>query len=329
MKERLKNFLSVLTLLACLWPGVLAAVGDEDSTFSVILSTPPISPTITKELEKGGVAEYDIKIKNELGTPGKAGLYPLVYEVDADGVFRYYDDQSLSRDASLAKWVDFQRSVIELEAGQEAVQKLKIKPSPDAKEGSYQAVIVLSRGSTQMGAAEAAEKYNEARITINLTIKAHVVERAEISEFKPGTAILTKAPLDFSLKIKNIGNRSVMPKGEVVLYTKTGKELSSTPFQGQTIGPNQVGEYPLQIKFFGAPGRYKVKVMAEYGDDNKALQDVIYVLYMPAMLLSVLAVLLLAFLGYLAVLINKRRKGAAAEVDAKKETKNYVINLKR
>lgn len=328
-RAAIKTLISVVAALVIVWPASLSAA-EDDSVFAVVLATPPVSPTITKELEKGGVAEYSVKIKNDTGVVGKVGLYPLVYEVDAEGVYRYYDDQSLSRDSSLAKWIDFQRSVIELEMGQEVVKELKIRPAPDAKEGSYQAVIILSKGSTQVGAAEAAERYNEAKITINLTIKAHVVERAEIAEFKPGTPVLTKSPLAFSLKVKNIGNRPVAPKGELILYTKGGKELASAPVGGGTIQPGQTQSYPAEIKFMGTPGRYKVKFLAEYGDGNKELQDIIYVLYMPAVLLIVSIVLLLGLLVYLTILINKRRRALPEKGgDTHRDSRDYVINLKK
>lgn len=331
-KIGIKKTLLVLMVAVFAWPAALFAAGDSDSNYSVILSTPPVSPTIIREMEKAEVAEYDIKIKNNFDSGGNVGLYPLVYEVGADGVYKYYDDQSLNRDSSLAKWIDFKRSVIELGPGQEDVQKLRIRPSPDAKEGAYQAVIILSRGSTQLGAAEAAEKYNEAKITINLTIKAHIIERAEISEFKPVSSVLTKTPLGFSLKIKNIGNRPISPKGDVLLYTKNGKELSSVSIGGQTIQPNQIGEYPVEIKFLGTPGRYKVKFLGEYGEGNKDLQDIIYVLYLPAVMLTILIVILLSLLGYLAVLINRRKakkEGEHNDDGNEKGHKGYVINLKK
>ncbi len=329
-KIGIKKIFLVLMAVFCVWPTTLLAASNGDSDYTVILSTPPVSPTIIREMEKVDVAEYDIKIKNNLES-GNVGLYPLVYEVGVDGVYKYYDDQSLNQDSSLAKWIDFKRSVIELAPGQENIQKLRVRPSPNAKEGSYQAVIILSRGSTQLGAAEAAEKYNEAKITINLTIKAHIIERAEVSEFKPISPILTKSPLGFSLKIKNIGNRPVTPKGDVLLYTKNGKELSSVSIGGQTIKPDQVGDYSVEIKFLGTPGRYKVKFLGEYGDGNKELQDIIYVLYLPAVVLTILIVLLLSLIGYLAVLINKRRmrKEGGDNDTAEKGRNGYVINLKK
>jgi hypothetical protein len=318
-----KGAILILTVF-CLLAGQRGLAAD-DSEVLVLLDTPPNSPAISGEMEKGTVAEYTIRIKNAYQTAGKVGLYALVYEVDKNGIYIPYDSSDLDVNAALSKWINFPRSVIELEQGQEVVKELNIRPSPDAKDGDYRAVIVLGRGSTQSGAAETAEKYNEPTININIKIKAHTIERAEVASLGPVTPVLTKSPLQFSLKIKNIGNVPINPKGEVVLYTKNGKELASSNIESSQIAPDETKEFLAKVNYIGSPGRYKVKFLGEYGENNKELQDVIYFLYLPTVILIIIIVFIIGGLAWLANLINKRRFGS----NKKEEEKDYVINLRR
>jgi hypothetical protein len=314
-------------LLLPIFP-LAAQVQEESDVVQVVLGTPPTASIIDKQSEKGDITEYTVKIKNNLG--GKASIYTLIYDINSDGTLKQYNDPSELDDAtSITRWVEFRRAVIEVEMGQEATQVLKIKPSINALSGTYHAVMILGQGSTRTGAAETAEKFNEAKIFLNWTIKDHTVERAEIAEFRPLKPVLTRSPLGFSLKIKNIGNTAVVPSGEVVLYTKNGKELSSAAISGSSIASGETKSFPVNIKFNGGPGRYKAKLIGEYGETSKDLQDVIYFLYLPTVLLSIIIILILAGLVWLTIIINKRRGVLAGGVQAKPEIKNYVINLRK
>jgi hypothetical protein len=305
-----------------------AQVQTEPDVIQVVLGTPPTASIVDKESEKSDITEYTVKIKNTLG--GKASVYTLIYDINSDGTLKQYNDPSELDDAtSLTRWVDFKRSVIEVEKDQEVVQILKIKPSANALPGVYHAVMILGQGSTRTGAAETAEKLNEAKIFLNWTIKDHAIEKAEIAQFGPITPVLTKSPLGFSLKIKNIGNTPVSPKGEVILYTKNGKELSSATISGSAVAPGEIKSFPVDIKFNGGPGRYKAKLVGEYGESAKDLQDIVYFLYLPIVLLSIIVILLLAGLVWLTILINKRRNQLLVGPDTKQEVKNYVINLRK
>jgi len=325
----MRKILTILLSSAFLCLPLLALAQEpSDSSVLVVIDTPPNSPIIDREIEKGDLLEYEIRIKNNLG--GKAGLYALVYDVDRDGRFVPYNDPSeLDETTSLARWISFRRAVIEVESGQEVIQALKIRPAPEAKEGTYKAVIVLSRGSTQVGAVESAEKYNEAKINLSVTIKSHILEKAEIAEFKPVKPILTASPLEFSLKIKNVGNQAVSPRGEAILYTKGGRELASVMVEGQSVEPGKIESFPVKISFTGAPGRYKVKFLGEYGESNRDLQDVIYILYLPIVILSLIVVAVIGFLVWLTLFINKHRANSRQGQPSKEPARGHVINLKR
>lgn len=329
LKINIAKFLFFFGLLLLPILPLAAQVQTEPDVVQVVLGTPPTSSIIDKESEKSDITEYTVKIKNNLG--GKASLYTLIYDINPDGTLKQYNDPSELDDAtSITRWVEFRRAVIEIEKDQETEQILKIKPSVNAAPGIYHAVMILGQGATRSGAAETAEKFNEAKIFLNFTIKDHTIERAEIANFSPITPVLTKSPLGFSLKIRNIGNTPITPSGEIIIYTKNGKELTSASIGGAVIAPNETKSFPVNIKFNGGPGRYKAKLVGQYGETAKDLQDIIYFLYLPTILLSIVVILLLAGLIWLTILINKRKSHLAATGgQAKSEIKNYVINLRK
>lgn len=325
---KIKGALLLLGLLCCPFLS-WAAKADDSNIVQVSLAAPPTASIIDRQCEKSQMLEYEVKIKNN--TEFKAGLYALVYDINPEGTFKYYNDPSeLDPAVFITPWVNFQRGVIEIEPFAEVSKTLKINISPVASEGKYHAVIILAQGSTQVGAAQVAEKVNAAKIFLNLEVKSHTIEKAEITEFGPKTAVLTRSPLEFNLKIKNIGNTPVSPAGEVILYTKNGKELSSAKISETEIAPNNIESFPVKINFVGAPGRYKAKFFGEYGEDKNDLQDIIYFLYLPTKLLTVIVILILAGLIWLTVLINKRKKRPPVlGQTSDKPVRDYVINLKK
>ncbi len=320
---RKKAFLVLMSV--CLFLGCRPVLADDDSEILLILDTPPNSPAISTEMEKGDLVEYQIRIKNAYQTQGKVGLYPIIYEVDKNGMYTFYDSKDLTSDEALSRWISFPRGPIELNQGDEVIHKLEIRPSPDAKEGDYRAVVVLGQGSTQSGAAEAAQKYNVPTININIKIKSHTIERVEVSGLGPATPILTKSPLEFVLKVKNIGNVPTVPRGELVLYTKNGKELASATLDGSQVMPEEVKSFPIKVEYIGSPGKYKAKFIGQYGADNKDLQDLIYFLYLPVVVLVIIVVLILFVLIWLTIVIGRRRQRS----DKQGDERGYVINLRK
>lgn len=315
--------------------------------FSLLLSAPlavragsDISVTPSVIDQKGqarDIWEGKIKIKNDLPTT-KVDIYAQVNDVSPEGgLIEYADPSELEMGTSLAKWIDFKRSVIELEPGQETEEQLRIKVPPDAKPGKYHAIIVMARGGNIDIARQSAETLNEARVMVNFEVGEHIVEKAEISEFKPVRAISRQSPVMFSLKIKNIGNREIRPQGEIIVYDNGGKELGSASLSQDksSIASGTSRTFILPVKVAGGLGKYKAKADLNYGQQtNLNLQDVVYFLYLPTKILIVIVFLVIILVGLAAFWLNRKNKGGPPALPkkprpAERKLNDYVINLKR
>lgn len=277
-----------------------------------------ISPTIIdKVCKKRDLLEYSIKIKNN--SENKAFLYAFVNDISEEGTIEYKDPTDLSLATSLMRWIEFRRGVIEIDPGEEVEQPLKIKVNFDAPPGKYHARIALGEGTNIDRASESLE-LSPPELLINIDVEEHVVEKAEIVEFKPIRGVFTKSPIGFSLKIKNIGNTEIEPQGEVVIYSKGGKELASVNFneENHKISPDRIVDFPISLEVGEKLGRFKAKLRAEYGQDRKDLQDVVYFLLLSKGALILIGFIILILVTFLATAMSRRKYRMA-------EKEEYVI----
>lgn len=309
-----------------------------------------VSPSIIDEKCKArDMLEYTVKIKND--SENKAFLYAFVNDISKDGVVSYKDPSELDLSSSLTRWIEFRRALIEIEQGEEAEIPLNIKVNHDAPAGNYHVKIAFGEGSNRDLARKNILDSNKSELLINIDVEEHIVEKAEIVEFKPLKNIFTKAPIDFSLKIKNIGNRKIKPQGEIVIYNKGGKELASASFNegGHSILSGKTEDFPISLNLDEKLGRFKAKLRIEYGQDRKDLQDVVYFLLLPKGALILIGVIILVLVVFLASAINRKKyrhvverveslgpRKKVAVVDPEKtkkesdkvKNKDYIIDLK-
>jgi hypothetical protein len=328
-------FLSLL-LSAFFLPSLCRA----DTVFNLAVTPAVID---VPSCEKGQIClEKTVSIKNNSAV--RADVYAQVNDLSPTaGIIPYADPSQLPADASLVRWIDFYRSVIEIDPGQTATETLTITASPDAQPGTYHAILSFPTGGNLTEAQVTDQTLNVARVQIDLNLVAHQVEQAEINRFEPVTALFTRNVIGFNLKIKNIGNEPVTPAGEIIVYDKGGREVGSLTIASSSIAANEIKDFSTQGKLNIGPGKFKALLDLNYGQDNgKNLTDIVYFSYLPLTMTIILLVLIIGALYGAAIMIHKKRKGkkSVPEKNRREETPSepqashhkhhkYVINLKK
>jgi len=248
---------------------------DEDVLEERIMVSPAVFDEIGKERD---TFSFDATIKNN--TDSGIRFYPLVVDIRPDQGRLDFDEDDLDSEESLASWIRVDRQRKSLGAGEEKDISVSIEIERGAVPDQYHAAIVFALGSTRPDAKENALELVQPEILINLEVREHLVERAQIKGFKNLNTVLP--PAELALEIENIGNTGVRPTGVIAIYDQGGREVKT-----MEINP-EGGEIPEEeVETFinewdEGFGRYKAVLMTEYGrETDRELWDVIFFWVIP------------------------------------------------
>lgn len=321
--------------------GILAIIffvcllfGGADFAFSQNGGEINISPHIINERgEAGGIFEYTISLDNN--TDRKISLYAVVNNLSArEGRQEFSDGGQTDRSRSLANWIEVTRGVRELDPGESKEVPLKIDVSPHAKAGEYYASVTFAEGPNRYDAEARMKKNNQPQVLINLVIKDHVVENAQLSSFYTGKKVYFNYPVSFSLEVENSGNQHINPVGEIFVYDRRGREVAALPLSAgqEGIKPNQTKLVEKIWQEGAGLGRFKAKVQMDYGRENtRDLQDTLYFWVLPWQWVMVFgAGILMLFFGLFYILFRKthQARGFPSQLRDHHPEKSGVINLK-
>lgn len=251
---------------------VFAAPGD---VFSV-------SPLIFDEKAK----PRDI-LKESIGVMNNAdhsiNLYAFVNNVDpTDGIEGFQSASEADLGKSLANWIEISRGAIDLMPGEKREIPLLIQMNLRATPGIYHAFISFAEGSTRN---EAERNMKEgASVAINVEILDDAKEALELKSFISSDTFVTGKKASFSYDIQNIGNRPVMPRGQVRIFNRSGEEVVALDVnqQGMMLDPNISGQLASAWDAGSRFGRYKAMLDVEYGDKQRGtLQDTVFFWLIP------------------------------------------------
>ncbi|MBD3248238.1 hypothetical protein GF382_03020 [Candidatus Falkowbacteria bacterium] len=315
----MKIGLIFLFLISSSFLGCCEAEGSEEISVEPAL--------IDEEADPRDLLEYDIKIKNN--AEERRDLYVIVSDISESGEVSYDDPSELDQASSITRWTQITRGVIELSGGEERVIPLKINIPNQAIPGTYHAVITFARGSNRLMAEDAAKTKNESKVMINIKIKKNEVELAEVSEFGTKGGVITKVPVEFKTVINNIGNKDIIPEGEIVIYNKSGKLIDSIKVSEtrKTVPAGKKTEFKTYWESQKSIGRFKAKLMMYYGQDKKDLQDVDTFVLMPLLFLVILIIFVIMSVSLLTYLLLKR--SMAADESAPVEMESRPIENER
>jgi hypothetical protein len=222
---------------------------------------------------------------------------------------------------SLANWIEINRATLALLPEQKKELPLLIQVDLHAKPGMYHATITFSEGGSRSEAEQNIK--NGVSVAVNLEVLDDAKEALELDSFKTAGTFISSKEASFSYGIKNIGNRSLSPKGEVRIFNRSGEEVATLKVNedGKVLDPSGTSQLASVWDAGSRFGRYKAMLNLEYGNKQRGtLQDTVFFWLIPwkeilAIFLS-LMVVVLSFVMYWhnSYSLNQRQRLAHATV---------------
>lgn len=285
-----------ILLIIFLWPLIFNA-GTGIAAAAIVGQFQLEPKTIDLVLEQGEVVEKKIYIENKSDVLLEA--YASVAEYD-----QVVEGQGSPSQNGLGSWISVFRGLIRLSPGEKKEVPLKIDVSGNASPGDYFAYLNFSSNPAVSG------NYSS---LIHAKVYAKIVEKAELQEFKPIKTIYLHSPYEIAFKIKNLGNQTIIPNGTLRIYDRRGEEVKQLKIEDHPIEPESTQEYRSSWKDAGVWGRYKARLVMEYGQNNgRDIQDVTFFWVLPLkMLIAYLSILAALMLLIIILAIRRNRKRSA------------------
>jgi len=269
-----------------------------------------VSPAIIDEkAQPGFLLSFSVTIENK--TNSLVWIYPIVMDILPEGGRDFPKKTFPERTESLGSWVSITRGRIEILSQKKVSVPLSIKVDPGAKPGVYYGVIIFAKGHDYYEAEKNALFLREPELLLRFQVEENIVEKAEIKTFKTEKRLYIKTPIKFLLEIKNIGNREIIPQGNIFIYDRNQKEVGNLEINPQKtkIEPQKSKVFEVEWRKEGSFGKYKAVLNAEYGQKTKRdLQDTIYFSILSWQFLLFLSLFFLTLVILLIWLIFKIKK---------------------
>jgi hypothetical protein len=165
---------------------------------------------------------------------------------------------------------------------------------------------------------------------INISVKDKNQVCKESVNFSQISApkFLEYGPIKVAFDLINSGDIHMAPKGIATLTNFTGDLVDQKTITDQRIFPESAKAYEVQVGSKWMFGKYKVNLLASYGDKNQTLAKSIYVWVFPWTIALIVFLALIIILIVLKTISDKYSKKEAILEEEVKEEKEEIEKLK-
>ncbi len=259
-------------------------------------------------------------------------IYPVVNNIAASSGAESFTVPSIADlSSSLANWIQITRGMIELAPGESRAIPLEIRVNLAAKAGLYHALIAFPEGSSR---ADAEARLNEAAtVTVNLEVQENIKENVQLKSFSADKNLFWGLPASFSYELKNSGNRAQTPTGDITIYDRRGKEVTTliANKEGVALNPNDSHMFSNEWRGGAGIGQYKALINLQYGANNEKLQDTIFFwVITPGELAIIIAIFVFLLIGALLAFHSwyTRTYGGNPQVVSPRFQASHVVDLR-
>jgi hypothetical protein len=258
-----------------------------------------VSPlVIDEEVEARDIIQKTITLTNTGAQP--VTVYPAVNNIslqEGGTIDEFLPPVSSDRTQSLASWIEISRLGINLQSGESREIPLTLRINPSPVPGTYHALVGFGTGRNR-DEAEAMIKAGQAPGTvITVTIVEKKNEVLKLSGFVVDRFVTQAVNQGARYTFRNPGDEVLVPKGEIIFYDKTGKEVATASVNDENVSIPPGGEhvFETQVPVGGLFGKYKAFLSVEYGTTQRAsVQDTSFFYVLPLkVIIGILAILIL------------------------------------
>jgi hypothetical protein len=225
------------------------------SNFDLTYNNEPISDKITflNNTNQDITIRVDVKNFTPLGEEGGANL------------------TEENNNFSLASWITVTPQTISIPAKKQEIFTFTITPPKKAEPGGHFGSIVFATipSNTIKGTAGASISQEIAALIL-FKIPGNANEKAYIEELVADKNFYEFGPIQFSVRVKNIGDIHIIPVGSLVVKGTFGDSHYANLIP-RTVLPNSVRKIPATLSDTFLFGKYHASIVATYGTHNQQL----------------------------------------------------------
>jgi len=305
MKKR--KILIILLLLLFAAPVLISA--ESSGRPEGLTVSPPLQEL---NIKQGESVTKKIKVTNPIKQQVK--VYPIALDFTAKGEtgepdFLKATDEK--RTYSLANWITFSKNYLVLEPQEVEEYEFTIKSPQDSEPGGhYGAVFFSSEPPKASGDVSQVTISTMVGSLILVKTPGFVVENAQIETYQ-APYFSFNPPVDFNIRISNMGNVHFKPKGDILVKDLFGKAADTVKVNAQegNVLPGTTRRFEAKwepkTSILYPIGRYTAEIKLKYGDSQKELTAVLVFWIIPLWFIILIAVTIL-FIIYM--VFRKRRK---------------------
>lgn len=285
----------IITALLLLTTYYLLHVTTAYAQARIPLVVAPARQTVA--LDAGKSEMLQIKFFNESISPISGNLKVVDFIVTGkDGAPILLEDQPND-------WIKLPYDRASIPSGDVLKVNFKVEVPKDAVAGGrYAAIIFEQTGQLNQTSETESASAVSSRIVglVSIRINGPIFESAFVSLFKtPKFQEFGKIPVDF--EILNKGGYHINPQGQVTLTNWFGKEIESVTIDDKNIFPSAKREYSNKLGETWMFGKYKINLVASYGEQGKTVlaESFVWVIPVTVIIIIIFSILILILTIYL------------------------------
>jgi hypothetical protein len=285
-------FISLIPIMA------LCGYVQTPHVYGASYSVAPL--VIDKELEGRDIFTETITLTNTEDAPIR--VYPTVNEVKTEEggkVTRFLEPSMIAdRSTAVTSWIEIGRGRIELGPKEKKEVTLTVRVHPQAPAGEYHAFIGFPQGGNRDEAERVVYTGSAPGSVLRIGIDQKQTEFLRLERFSVERFVKDSDEGEIIFTLKNPGDDSVVPEGEIIFYNSRGIEVAAAQINEdrRTIEGGTDETFTANVPDTLTLGKYKAYLRVEFGKDQKtSINDTAFFYVAP------LRTLLIAFGGILLV----------------------------
>ncbi|BCX15072.1 MAG: hypothetical protein KatS3mg088_755 [Patescibacteria group bacterium] len=319
----MKKSAKIISIIAISLFVSLSVKGAEAQTI-LPLTVSPARQTIN--IDPGTTEKTTISFFNQADIP-VAGNLKVVDFIVTDNTGTPYlleGETAIPTKYSAAKWISIQADKAIIPANASFKVQLTITAPKDAAAGGrYAAVYFEPTGTLPNTRAFINQKEGQQSVTsrlvglINIRVNGPIIEEAAV-KYLSVPNFIEYGPVEVKTEIYNNGSYHITPKGKITLIDWQGKVVDEYTLEERNIFPERSRIYETELGKRLMIGKYKVELLAMYGDSNQILSaSQVFWAFPWRITVAIVLAVIIAIL--LIILITKKMQKRQKELEEKLE----------